>query len=194
MKSKREQTVVTLVLLGLLVVLAAVPALRLSSSPDAGRGTGSARDQDIRHPALQLHRCVNSRVADSARCEGEFLRLLSALDGEAGNSLDFREAGFVEVLVKEEILILRRTACAPDDLAGRVIGWSVWSKTEKARRESDIKYGLYTGYREFDAEGRRFGTTCLLVIVLPISDLKRLYVALLDASKTVQLWKLDHEW
>lgn len=202
MKPISRQAVVTLALFCLLLVLATVPALQVSP-PDTETRFGrlgnqdirvsGLRNQDIRLSAFQLRRCVESGPPDKTPCEVEFLGLMHALEGENRNSLDVLRLGYLDVLLTEEFLILRRTECAADDLAGRVVAWSSWPQTRGARTESGSKYGVYGGYHDVDTEGRRFGTTCLLVIVLPITDLKRLHVALLRADKT-QVWKFDQEW
>jgi hypothetical protein len=174
------------------VVLTTLPVLQFSTGPDEKTAQPFAM-QAIRRSALQLHRCTKLNT-DKMSCEAEFSELAGVLEGENPFNLDFQKFGFVDVFIKEELLMLRRRSCAADDLAGRVIGWSAWSQTEKPRTDAHIKYGQYTNYHYFDVEGRRFAKTCLLVILLPIRDLKRLYSALLDAEKTRQLWMIDHEW
>jgi len=190
---KSTKTLVTVALFCLLVALTALPVLRFSFRVDEKMTSETSGMQDIRRSALQLHRCSKLK-ADKMSCEAEFSELASVLESQNRINLDFQKLGFLDVFIKEEVLMLRRRSCAADDLAGRVIGWSAWSKTEKPRTDADIKYGQYTKYHHFDVEGRRFATNCLLVIALPIRDLRRLYIALLNAEKTKQLWMIDHEW
>ena len=191
---KNDQTLATIVLFCLLVVLTSLAVFLPPNS--LGNNTATSEivwAREIRNSAIHLQECTK-RKADYPNCEVEFLKLTSMLESENLAHFDLYKPGFFDVFIKDEILVLRRRSCGKDDLVGRVIGWSAWSQTEKARTESDIKYGQYTRYHQFDVEGLRLKETCLLVVLLPIRDLKRLYIALLNAEKTTQIWMIDQEW
>jgi hypothetical protein len=186
---KNSQALATVALFCLLVALTVLAVFRFPASS----GNEKTLYELFRSSVLYLQQCTKLE-AGKGSCGAEFSEFVSKLDNENSVHFDFYEPGFIDVFIKEEMVVLRRRPCVAEDVAGRVIAWSAWSQTEEPRAEAESKYGRYSGSHYFDVEGYRFRETCLLVIVLPLRDLKRLYIALLNAERTMQLWKIDHEW
>jgi hypothetical protein len=149
--------------------------------------------RQIRDSALRLKECVHPETT-RAGCEAETAALRTLLQNADTVQFDLYKPGYLDLFLSGNVLILRRRSCGGDDIAGTSIAWSAWSKADAALSQDQVKSGDYGGYQSFDAEGRRFEDTCLIVVVLPINDLKRLYISQLDENKTDQIWMMEEKW
>jgi hypothetical protein len=149
--------------------------------------------RQIQASALHLKGCAE-KENEPASCEAEFSELSELLQRADSSHFELAKPGFFDVFVENELLIVRRRACADRDINGKVVAWSAWSQTVKPQSVDEIKSGQYGGYLPFNTVGRRFRGSCVAVIMLPPDHLKRLYVAMLNQEKTAQSWMVDHSW
>jgi hypothetical protein len=154
----------------------------------------STQAPEVRNAALALRHCAEKNTGKD-QCFMELSNLKAVLQRTAIVDFDFYRSGFFETFIQDDTLILRRNSCAEEDVAHQVIAWSAWSYSNaRSLTGEEIKSGEYGGYQNPDQSGRRFGDTCLLVIVLPILDLKRLVVSLISADQKTVIWTIDQDW
>jgi hypothetical protein len=143
--------------------------------------------------ARQFKRCVSGPGGGNT-CIPEFNDLARAVASTTEQWFDYQKSGFFDTFIKGEWLILRRAGCSDEDVRHRIIAWSAWSRTKKPENENQVKYGQFGAYHPIDVEGRRRAELCLVVIELPLRDLKHILIILFDATKTNAFWKLDQVW
>jgi len=177
----------------LIAAAAASFAVVYSLLPGPPRGDSGQRPtaQDLSAALRSLAACTE-KSANAASCSNQVLLVQGVLEQMDRREFTFSTAGLFDTYVIKGTVILRRRPCVRSDVSGKTIAWSVWSTSSKpltAQQQSDGEFGQYL---PFDKNGLVVGEICLMVIRLPIENVRRLFVSLLDESRTKLLWKIDY--
>ena len=159
--------------------------------PEANQSAGRDRTaRDLTAALRILWQCPEKGTA-STGCNGQVLTIAELLDRMDKREFTYFGAGFLDAYITKGAVVLKRRPCAKPDVAGMVIGWSLWSTTSKPLTPQQESIGEYFEYLPFDDRGYMVGETCLIAIHLPIENIRRLFLGLLDGTRSKLLWKLD---
>ena len=184
-------------LIALAVLLMAVTAVSffvvywLLPGPPHGESRRHRSGQDLTAALRGLSECTEGSAA-TASCSNEVLIIEGVLEQMDRSEFTYVATGLFDTYVVKGTVILRRRPCTRADVSEKTIAWSVWSTSSKpltAQQQNDGEFGQYL---PFDKHGHVVGEICFMVIHLPVENFRRLFVSLLDASRTKLFWKIDY--
>jgi hypothetical protein len=181
------QTAIAVLLLGTAV---ASFFLVYALLPEANQFGRDRTVRDLMAALRNLSQCPEKGAA-STRCNGQVLAIEELLDHMNKREFTFFDAGFFDAYTAKDTVVLKRRPCAKADVAGRVVAWSLWSTDSKPLSPQQQLSGEFGQYVPFDDHGYMVGETCLMAIRLPIENIRRLFVSLLDGSRSNMFWKID---
>jgi hypothetical protein len=159
--------------------------------PEANQFAGRNRTaRDLMAALRTLWQCPEKGTA-STGCNGQVLTVAELLNHMDKREFTYSDAGFLDAYITSGTLVLRRRPCAKADIAGKVIAWSLWSTTSKPLSPQQQRDGEFGLFMPFDDYGYMAGETCLMATRLPVENIRRLFVSLLDSSRTNISWKIN---
>ena len=159
--------------------------------PEANQFAGRDRTaRDLMSALRILWQCPEKGTA-STGCNGQVLTIAELLDHIDKREFTYFGAGFLDAYITKGTVVLKRRPCAKADVAGKVIAWSLWSTSSKPLSPEQQRDGEFGLFMPFDDYGYKAGETCLMAIRLPVENIRRLFVSLLDSSRTNISWKID---
>jgi hypothetical protein len=181
------QTAIAVLLLG-----AAVASFFLVYAllPEANQFGRERTVRDLMAALRNLSQCPEKGIA-STRCNGQVLTIEELLDHMNKREFTFFGAGLFDTYIAKDAVVLKRRPCTKADVAGRVVAWSLWSTGSKPLSPQQQSDGEFGQFLPFDDHGYMVGETCLMAIRLPVENIRRLFISLLDASRSKLLWKVD---
>lgn len=184
-------------LIALAVLLMAAAAVSffvvywLLPGPPHGDGRQHRSGQDLAAAIRKLSACTEGS-AGGASCSNQVLMIQDVLEQMERSEFTFVATGLFDTYVVKGTAILRRRPCTRADVSGKTIAWSVWSTSSKPLTPQQQSDGEFGQYLPFDKSGHVVGEICLMVISLPVENIRRLFVSLLDESRTKLFWKIDY--
>jgi hypothetical protein len=160
--------------------------------PGAGPDVRQRRSAQELTAAVQNLAWCAQRDMGAGACSahvGVIEDLLQRIDKD---EFTFAAAGVFDSYIIAKTVVLKRRPCAKSDVEGKVVAWSLWSTSSKpltAQQQSDGEFGQYL---PFDKYGNIVGDTCLMAFRLPVQNIRRLFLSLLDASRSKLFWKVDY--
>jgi len=158
--------------------------------PEANQFGRDRTLRDLMAALRNLSQCPEKGTT-STRCNGQVLAIGELLDHTNKREFTFFGAGFFDAYIAKDTVVLKRRPCAKADVAGRVVAWSLWSTDSKPLSPQQQLSGEFSQYMPFDDHGYMVGETCLMAIRLPIENIRRIFVSLLDGSRSNMFWKID---
>jgi hypothetical protein len=158
--------------------------------PEANQFGRDRTMRDLMAALRILWQCPEKGTA-STRCNGQVLTIEELLDHMNKREFTFFGAGFFDAYIAKDTVVLKRRPCAKADVAGRVVGWSVWSSGSKPLSPQQQSYGEFGEFLPFDDHGYMVGETCLMAFRLPVENIGRIFALFLDESRSKSFWKLD---
>jgi len=163
----------------------------LLPGPPHGDGRQHRSGQDLAAALRNLSACTEGS-AGAPSCSNQVLMIQDVLEQMDRSEFTFVATGLFDTYLVKGTAILRRRPCTRADVSEKTIAWSLWSTSSKpltAQQQSDGEFGQYL---PFDKHGHVVGEICFMVIHLPVENFRRLFVSLLDASRTKLFWKIDY--
>jgi len=112
-------------------------------------------------------------------CSAEGRALLTQADAIEASVFSIALDSTFSVRLHKDMLLIYKRDCSPSLVTDKLFAWSAWEAgTEKA----------FAQYHSFRDEGRFFDTSCVIATKLPLKNVGRLSLSLVNREKSRSFW------
>ena len=144
----------------------------------------------IKEAGERLKTCMKDGKNRQA-CRSYVAKLDSLLKDAPIASFNYSKNTNFSVMLLDNMLFLRKTACTRRDLAVDEFHWRAWPLTPSALAPRYRAQGFVGGFTRFSRQGYRLGKTCLLAIDLPVGNLIKLEIGQYDRTARRWTWRFE---
>ena len=141
---------------------------------------------------LQRAAACTEQLNKPGDCRAIASAVVSALDTFDVSHFALSRNGIFDVHILDNIVIVMRRPCSPGDIRKRIVAWSLWSTTTKVLSPTQTAEGEFGRFLSFEEEGHVFSDSCLLISRLPTAKMRRIFLSVLDETRSKIIWKIDH--